>query len=141
MSNTNRSSPHCESVGIAAAAAANTVTESCAASAGSPVTGVPPTVADTALDVLVKRPGEAVSGIETVTVKLQDAPGASVPPVNVSSEVPVSCEPEPQGFVSGVSVATIPGRAASRSSVNVIPVADARRSVFVMVKLSVVVPP
>ena len=90
--------------------------------AAAPVTGKPPTVAVTALVVLVTVATGAAAGTSSVTLKAQSSPGASVPPVNVSSVSPVdpaNDDPTPQGGSGDTGrFAVKPVRAAFKSSVN-----------------------
>ena len=57
--------------------------------AGYSVTETPPTVAVTLLVVLVCGPAAAVPGTWRVTLNVQLAPGARVPPVKLNEEVPL----------------------------------------------------
>ena len=92
--------------------------------AGFSVVVSPATVAVTLLVVFVCGPTAAEPGTWSVTLKAQDAPGASVPPVKFNELVPLICEPAPQTSFIGSPVATSPESVASRSSVKAIPVAS-----------------
>lgn len=93
----------------------------------APVTGNPPTVAVTALVVLVSDAGVDAAGTSSVTLNTHSSPGASVPPIKVSSvspAEPVNDDPAPHGGSGNTGrFAVKPARAAFKSSVKEIFVA------------------
>src|SRR6056297_15586 len=95
------------------------------ATAALPTTGSPATVEITLDVVLVCVPGAAVAGTWSVTANVQVSPGTRLPPVSDSRLVPLIWEPVPHTSSSGVSTATRPPSAESRSSVNSMPIASA----------------
>ena len=109
--------------------------------AGSPVMPRPLIVPVTLPVVLVTVPGAVPAGTVRVTVNVHDAPAARLPPLKVSSVVPISVPLPLHIPAGGRVVAARPVRAAFRSSVN--PIADAALTVsrFVMVNCRVTVPP
>ena len=92
------------------------------------------------LVVLVKVPASADSGTSKSTSMVHDSSGPRLPPVNVSEEVPLIEEPEPQTSVSGRPVATRPVITASRSSVKRRSETPLASSLLVMVNESTGVP-
>lgn len=73
--------------------------------------------------------------------KLQLLPAANDPAEKVRLDVPLICEPLPQMSVNGSPLASMPDRAASRSSVKAKPLAAKPLLLLLMVKRRVVVMP
>ena len=106
--------------------------------AAAPVTPTPLTVPVMALVVLGNAPLLAPAGTSRVTLKVQEASGARLAPVNVSPPVSLTV---PLQKLCGSPVAARPVSVAERSSVKVIAVAEKLRSGLVIVNSSVAVPP
>src|SRR6056297_1652237 len=90
--------------------------------AGSALTPTPSRVPVAVLVVLVNAPADAPAGTRTGTTTVHESPAARFPPVSVTTDVPLICEPVPQTSAAGRPSATKPVSAASRSSLSPISV-------------------
>ncbi len=97
-------------------------------------------VAVTAPVVLVYGPGTAPGGTVRLTLMVQEPSGARTPPVKLIRVVPAPATDPPHPLASRL-LKERPERAAARSSVKAMSVAESSRSKLKIVKSSVTVPP